>query len=124
MPIIKAGGIDFETTHVSFGDDGGPRLTIYGQILGQRVQVLRFDCFKDAPQYHLDPDGQDEVFFLDAQDDAIDWTIVQVRERLDTLFRRAGFPTLAVEVDMAAVRMMSDIMETVMRTTGIHLLKI
>ena len=78
---VEIGGLRFEVMHRSLQDDGGPTIEVYGDIDGESTQVLRFDCFRKAPHYHMPP-GSSEVMKLSRAVDrealAAGWT--QVRD--------------------------------------------
>ncbi len=73
---------------------GGPEIRVYGPTTSGHSsrQLLRFDCFRDEPHYHYDPDGHDDKIDLlgaDA-DDSIGWSLLQLRQNLPEMIRRAG----------------------------------
>ena len=44
--IFQVGGIELRVSNRVFGDDGGPAIRVFGQVEGNTVQLLRFDCFR------------------------------------------------------------------------------
>ena len=51
---------------------------------------LRFDCFDEAPHWHLAPEGRDERHPLDERGDPVEETLALLRGPLDPLLERAG----------------------------------
>lgn len=103
---IKLGRLEFHVSQRNLGADGGPSIEIYGHPAGKRAQVLRFDCFRRAPHYHLDPEYDDEQLGLDPAEarDPLAWALLQIRENIPDLLRTAGYEQLAVEVDATALQ--------------------
>ena len=66
-------------------------------------QALKFDCFARDAHLHLDPDGRNEVRPI-ISSDSLRWATREIREHLAELFRQAGFPHGAAEVEREAVR--------------------
>jgi hypothetical protein len=103
MATIEAGGLVFEAENRTFGDDGGPALLVFGDVDGERVQILRFDCCRKAPHFHYDPTGKNELHQLERGADSIGWSMDQVRTRVDEMIRTAGYDAVADQTDMAEV---------------------
>jgi len=55
MQTIEAGGLTFQIENRTLGKDGGPALLVFGDVDGQRVQILRFDCFHEAIAWNKGP---------------------------------------------------------------------
>ena len=53
---LEVAGLEFLVESRDIGEDGGPTIRVYGMAQGERVQLLRFDCFRKAPHYHYDPE--------------------------------------------------------------------
>ena len=117
MATFEAGGLVFEVDYVTLGDDGGPTLRVFGDVDEERVQILRFDCFRDAPHYHYDPTRKNEVHQLQAGDDNIQWTTDQVRTRLKEMITTAGYTGLAQSTDYEAVQTTVDLVEQALRAS-------
>ena len=116
MQDFKVGKLSFAVENRTFGKDGGPALRVFGDVDGEPVQVLRFDCFRQDPHYHYDPSGKNEMHHLDKNDDNVGWSMTQVRTKLDEMIRTAGYDDLADSVDMDAVRTTADQIEEALRT--------
>lgn len=101
---IELGGLRFVVLHRTFGDDGGASIEVFGDVEGLPVQVLRFDCFKGNPHYHLAPEGTDAKKDLDvAGPMSLHWALEQIRDHMPELLRDAGFDSLAERVDRGAL---------------------
>ena len=116
MQTIEAGGLTFQIENRTFGNDGGPALLVFGDVDGERVQILRFDCFHEAPHYHYDPTGKNKVHSLEQGADNIRWAVDQVRSHVDEMVRTAGYDTVADQTDMTAVQAIADPIEQALRT--------
>ena len=102
---VELGGLHFVVMHRSFGEDGGISIEVFGDVDGQRMQVLRFDCFRNEPHYHHAPMGKNIVTNLEASgiDGSVAWALGQIRDRTPDLLREAGYEHLAGVVDAQAV---------------------
>lgn len=116
MQTLEAGGLTFQMENRTFGEDGGPALLVFGDVNGEQVQLLRFDCFHKAPHYHYDPTGSNKVRSLEQGADNIGWAVAQIRDHADAMIRKAGYDTVADQVDMAAVGATTDQIEHALRT--------
>ena len=101
---VEIGGLRFEITHRTLQDDGGPTIEVYGDVDGESTQVLRFDCFRKAPHYHMPPSSP-EVLKLDPATvgDGLDWSLAQIREHVPEMLATAGFMKLSRAVDREAL---------------------
>ena len=45
MQTIEAGGLTFQIENRTLGKDGGPALLVFGDVDGQRVQILALIAF-------------------------------------------------------------------------------
>jgi len=82
-------------------DDEGVAVRVYGKIGREDRQVLRFDCLRNSPHYHYDPQGKDEVHQMadEGITDPIEWTLNRLERSLADMVRRAGFGELADQID-------------------------
>jgi hypothetical protein len=64
-------------------------------------ELLRFDCFDQAPHYHYAPLGKNQRLFLDktTAGHPIGWTMKQLRTMLPEMLKRAGFDDIASKLD-------------------------
>lgn len=107
MQELSIGGLTFVVEYRDFEGDRGPAVRVFGDVDGQRRQLLRFDCFDTDPHYHYDLEGENRVFHLDrlTMGCPVEFSLRQIRENLQAMIARAGFPELAAEVrsdEMAA----------------------
>jgi len=102
---LEASGLCFEVEYRNTRTDRGPSLQVLGEVDGQRVQLLRFDCFEHEPHFHYDPDGTNNRIFLNTTrvSDPIAWTIDYLRGNFTSLVRIAGYDKLADQLDEAAL---------------------
>ena len=65
MQELSIGGLTFVVEYRDFEGDRGPAVRVFGEVDGQRRQLLRFDCFDTDPHYHYDLEGENRIFHLD-----------------------------------------------------------
>lgn len=97
-PVIEAGNIRFGLEMRSVGPDGGPAIHVLGDVAGQEIKLLAFDCFGINPHYHYGPRNRNERIFWDTTlvPDSLDWTLSQFKSgKLPDMIRQAGYPTVA-----------------------------
>ena len=98
-------------------DDEGPAVRVFGTVAKREEQVLRFDCFMDDPHYHYDPDGNNELHHMrdEGIEDPIEWTLRRLERNLAEMIRRAGFGSLADQVDHRQIaRLLPSIQEALL----------
>jgi hypothetical protein len=101
-PIIEAGNIRFGLEMRTVGPDGGPAIHVLGDVAGQEIELLAFDCFGANPHYHYGPRYKNERIFIDRTvvPDSLTWTLTLFKNgKLPTMLRRAGYPTIAAALD-------------------------
>lgn len=86
-------------------DDEGPTIRVFGRVGDEETQVLRFDCFQSDPHYHYDPQGSNEQHDMEAENirDPVEWTLHRLERDLPDMIRRAGYGSLADQVNSAQV---------------------
>jgi hypothetical protein len=100
--IIEAGNIRFGLEMRRVGPDGGMAIHVLGDVAGQEIELLAFDCFHVNPHYHYGPRAKNERIFLDTTlvPDALCWTLSQFKGgKLPAMIERAGYPTIAAALD-------------------------
>ena len=102
--MFEAGNIRFglEFRHIPAVKNGGVAIHVLGDIADQEVELLAFDCFKDAPHYHYGPRNQDVRIYWDVttSGDTLRWTLDQFKTgKLRSMLERAGYPTVAADLD-------------------------
>ena len=82
----------------------GWTLEVWGPVAGEDTQVLRFDCFRDAPHYHMPP-SQPGTLKLDRAElgDPLEWALACAKERLPEMVEKAGYAALAGALDGEAL---------------------
>ena len=114
MEKIDAGNINFGLDYRHFGGDQGVAIHVYADLDGKQTELLRFDCFDDAPHYHYGPDGKDERLFLDCTTNGapIPWAMDKLRSRMVPMLVRAGHADVARELDHDLVQSRLDQVES------------
>ncbi|MDA0769018.1 MAG: hypothetical protein O2821_02200 [Chloroflexi bacterium] len=120
---IEVGGVTFVMHYrtidggIGSGADQGVCLNVFGEVEGKQTEILRFDCFANAPHYHYGPENKNERVMLDSTvtGNSVGWTFKQIRNKLPEMIRRAGYDALADSVDYAAVASKVDDVETAVR---------
>ena len=100
--IIGEGKIKFGLEYRDLLSDQGVCVHALGEVDGEEVELLRFDCFDHAPHYHYGPEKRNERLMLEktTEGDSLDWTMRQLREHLPEMLRRAGYDDLASNLDV------------------------
>jgi hypothetical protein len=106
--VIASGNVEFALQYRNdIPGDEGLCIQIYAPVSGADTELLRFDCFATAPHYHYGPEADDERLMFDAtaSGDPLDWTLECFgRGRLEAMIRRAGYASVADELDEKLVR--------------------
>jgi hypothetical protein len=100
--IIEAGNIRFGLEMRTVGPDGGIAIHVLGDVAGQEVELLAFDCFRSNPHYHYGPMSKNERIFWDTTlvPNTFQWILEQLKtHKLPAMLKRAGYPTIAAAVD-------------------------
>jgi hypothetical protein len=104
--VIEAGNIRFGLEKRVAGQDGGMAIHVLGDIAGQEVELLAFDCFRIYPHYHYGPMYKNERIYLDKTivPDPFKWVLDQFKGgRLPAMLTRAGYPTVAAALDEGVI---------------------
>jgi hypothetical protein len=105
--VIEAGNIRFGLEmRVAGQGDGGIAIHVLGDIAGQEVEMLAFDCFRIYPHYHYGPRYKNERIYLDKTlvPDPLAWVLDQFKGgKLPAMLTRAGYPTVAAALDEGLV---------------------
>jgi hypothetical protein len=105
--VIEAGNIRFGLEmRVAGGGDGGIAIHVLGDIAGQEIELLAFDCFRIFPHYHYGPRYKNERIYLDKTvvPDPFKWALEQFKTgKLPAMLTRAGYPTVAAALDEGLV---------------------
>jgi len=95
---IDAGSVEFAMSYrKEIMDDQGLCVQVYSKVDGKDTEILRFDCFDQAPHYHYGPDNHNVRLFLDktTAGNPLGWTINNLRNNLQDMVRRSGYEALA-----------------------------
>ncbi len=101
--VISAGIVDVAMRYRDdIPGDAGLCIQVYAEVDGHDTELLRFDCFANAPHYHYGPEAEDERLMLDATaaGDPLQWTLERFeRGRLKAMIERAGYAAVADALD-------------------------
>ena len=89
--IINAGAIEFAMNYRSeIMDDQGLCLQVYSEVDGKDTEILRFDCFDQAPHYHYGPENHNVRLFMDktTAGNPLGWTINNLRDNIVAMVKR------------------------------------
>lgn len=108
---VEVGNLRFglEYRHLPQINDEGMAIHVLTDIAGQEVEVLAFDCFEKGPHYHYGPRNQDVRIYWDVttSGETLRWTLDQFKQgKLKSMIARAGYPTVANDVDEELVQAM------------------
>ncbi|PKB82569.1 MAG: hypothetical protein BZY88_04000 [SAR202 cluster bacterium Io17-Chloro-G9] len=108
--LIQAGavtfGLEYRTLHD--GAEEGVCIHVYGDAVpGQDKELLRFDCFREAPHYHYrnGDTKKKERLMLDftAEGDPLSWTLDKIKNRLPIMLIRCDAEDIARSLDQREV---------------------
>jgi hypothetical protein len=100
--VIEAGNIRFGLEFRELRNDRGMAIHVLGDVAGQEIELLAFDCFERGPHYHYGPRNQDVRIYWDMAlvPDPLHWTLEQFKTgKLPAMLTRAGYPTIATALD-------------------------
>ena len=110
---MDKGGTVFDAGSVSVAmsyrkeimDDQGLCVQVCSEVDGKDTEILRFDCFDQAPHYHYGPENHNIRLFLDktTTGNPLGWTINNLRNHLPAMVRRAGYEDLAASLEATPV---------------------
>jgi hypothetical protein len=99
--VIDAGDVSIAMSYrAEIMDDQGLCLQVYSEVDGKDTEILRFDCFDQAPHYHYGPENLNVRLFMDktTAGNPLGWTLSQLRNNLPAMFERSGYDDLAEKV--------------------------
>jgi hypothetical protein len=105
--IIEAGNIRFGLEYRDLGRDRGMAIHVLGDVAGQEIELLAFDCFEKEPHYHYGPRNKNVRLYWDktAVPDTLRWTLDQFKGRkLPAMLQRAGYPGIVAELDQDLIQ--------------------
>ena len=104
--VIDAGSIEFAMSYrTEIMNDQGLCLQVYSEVDGKDTEILRFDCFDQAPHYHYGPENLNMRLFMDktTAGNPLGWTLGNIRNNLTGMVRRAGYEDLADNLESKPV---------------------
>ncbi len=87
----------------------GLAIHVTSDVAGQDIEILAFDCFESGPHYHYGPRNQDVRIYWDTttSGETLRWTLDQFKAgNLRKMIERAGYPSIATELDENLVQEM------------------
>ena len=105
--IIEAGNVRFGLEYRDLGNDGGMAIHVLGDVAGQEIELLAFDCFRNQPHYHYGPRNKNIRLYWDktAVPDTLAWTLSQFKSgKLGRMIERAGYPGIVAELDEELIK--------------------
>ena len=119
---VKAGGVQFALQYrQDVMPDQGVCIQVVSEIGDKEVELLKFDCFDQAPHYHYGPENKNERFHLDktSEGNPVGWTLKQLRTRLPEMLKRAGYPEIADGLDSKLVAKKLEEVESITREMAV-----
>jgi hypothetical protein len=118
---IEAGAVTFSLHYRALMPDQGVCIQVMGDASGQEKELLRFDCFDQAPHYHYAPLEKNERRDMDktTAGNPIGWTLRQLRGRLPAMLEHAGYGEVAARLDSDLVASKLDEVEEAARSMAI-----
>ena len=92
--IIEAGPVRFGLEYRHLSSDEGVAIHVLGDVGGEEVELLTFDCFVNAPHYHYGPRFKNQRLYLDrtVHPDSLRWALdVFKGGKLAEMLERAGY---------------------------------
>jgi hypothetical protein len=100
--VIDAGNIRFGLEFRELRNDRGMAIHVLGNVAGQEIELLAFDCFERGAHYHYGPRNEDVRLYWDMTvvPDPLRWTLDQFKAgKLPAMLVRAGYPSIATALD-------------------------
>jgi len=111
--VYDTGAVEITLEYRALMADQGVCAQVYANVDGKDTEILRFDCFDQAPHYHYGPENHNVRLSLDKTTcgNPFGWTMDNLRNNLPTMIKRAGYDNLAtaVEANPASVAMLDQI---------------
>jgi hypothetical protein len=104
--VIDAGSVEFAMSYrAEIMDDQGMCIQVYSKVDGKNTEILRFDCFDQAPDYHYGPENLNIRLNMDktTAGNPLGWTLGNIRNNLPAMVRRAGYEDLAGKLEAKPV---------------------
>jgi hypothetical protein len=104
--VINAGPVSVAMSYRrELMPDQGLMIQVYGDVNGEDTEILRFDCFDQAPHYHYGPENHNIRLPMDktTAGNPVGWTLGQLRNNLPSMVKRAGYDELAARLGSHAI---------------------
>jgi hypothetical protein len=68
-------------------------------------RILRFDCFYNNPHYHIGASDDRSTHKMkdEGVEDSVRWTLEQLKTRLPSMVKQAGYEEIAERIDQRAI---------------------
>ena len=101
--VIEAAGMQMKVNYRQ-GVGGDEGLTFDVTVAREKeggARILRFDCFKNKPHYHIGPSGKHPVHDMKSEgiEDPVRWTIDKLKTQLPSLVAEAGYEEIAKRIN-------------------------
>ena len=99
--VFNAGAVDITLEYRELMPDQGLCVQVFGEVDGNDVEILRFDCFDQLPHYHYGPANNNIRLNMDKTTvgNPFGWTMGHLRSKLPEMIRRSGYDALAAAVE-------------------------
>ena len=104
--VIEATGVRIWVNHRrGLGGDEGLTFDITVANDNDGTPILRFDCFRRTPHYHVGPPPKSPVHDMNAEGitDPVRWTLEQLKTRLPSMVAEAGYADIAKTIDQQSI---------------------
>ncbi len=105
--VIEAGTIRFGLEYRHVRNDEGQAIHVLGDVSGEEIELLAFDCFVNEPHYHYGPRNKNQRVYWDRTlvPDTLRWTLDQFKAgKLAAMLQQAGYPGIVAELDADLIR--------------------
>ena len=92
--VIDAGAVSIAMEYRDdIMNDQGLCVQVYAEVEGKDTEILRFDCFDQAPHYHYGPENLNIRLYMDktTAGNPLGWTMGQLRNNLVAMVERSGY---------------------------------
>jgi|TARA_B110000263_G_C14836954_1_gene297964 hypothetical protein len=80
----------FALVNRDVGLDGGPTVHVFGPVNDQTEEILRFDCFRKGPHFHLGISYKREPVVPITEPEPLSWVLDELCTNLPDYLVRAG----------------------------------
>ena len=86
---VQNGRFKFTLNYRTQGGDRGLSIRILGDVKSEERELLRFDCFENAPHYHTAVYDHNTIRKID-EDDVVAWALGKIDSEFESLIAAAG----------------------------------